>query len=197
MGGRTQVVGIFSAIVIAVILLFFTEPVAYLPSAFDDWTFWQTSATGRVAGIDGDVDMNVFNGDMDALRTFAGTYATCTPGCDGDDLVGADCLRTSCGASGARCADDAGGARCMLGECPPTGSADICVSDTLIAHCEDGAVTSTADCGGYAGLCSVAGREPMSSDTISNSSTRPSSSLIARCAVSIPIMRCCSKRARA
>jgi lysozyme len=26
------------------------------------WTFWQYSATGRVPGIEGDVDRNVFNG---------------------------------------------------------------------------------------------------------------------------------------
>src|SRR5262245_6652206 len=32
-GGRTQAVGIFSAIVIAIVLLFLTEPVSYLPSA--------------------------------------------------------------------------------------------------------------------------------------------------------------------
>ncbi|HEY5935354.1 MAG TPA: GH25 family lysozyme [Kofleriaceae bacterium] len=33
-----------------------------IPSAWKAWQFWQTSATGRVPGIVGDVDMNKFNG---------------------------------------------------------------------------------------------------------------------------------------
>lgn len=36
-----------------------------------EWTFWQTSATGRVAGISGDVDTNLFNGSVDDLRAYA------------------------------------------------------------------------------------------------------------------------------
>jgi lysozyme len=33
-----------------------------IPTAWKGWQFWQTSATGRVPGISGDVDMNKFNG---------------------------------------------------------------------------------------------------------------------------------------
>ena len=36
-----------------------------------DWTFWQFSSTGSVAGISGNVDENRFNGSVDALREFA------------------------------------------------------------------------------------------------------------------------------
>ena len=32
------------------------------------WTFWQYSGTGRIPGIKGDADMNVFNGSPDAFR---------------------------------------------------------------------------------------------------------------------------------
>ncbi len=40
-----------------------------IPSAWPDWTFWQTSATGRVPGIAGDVDMNKFNGTLAQLQS--------------------------------------------------------------------------------------------------------------------------------
>jgi lysozyme len=36
-----------------------------------NWVFWQFSDKGRVKGIEGDVDLNVFNGkikDLDGLR---------------------------------------------------------------------------------------------------------------------------------
>ena len=39
-----------------------------IPATWTDWTFWQTSATGRVPGIAGDVDMNKFNGSLAQLR---------------------------------------------------------------------------------------------------------------------------------
>ena len=35
-----------------------------------DWTFWQYSVWGEVPGIEGPVDLNVFNGDEAAFRTF-------------------------------------------------------------------------------------------------------------------------------
>lgn len=45
-----------------------------LPNGWGFWTFWQYTSTGRVSGISGDVDRNVFNGSMDRLRALA----TCT-----------------------------------------------------------------------------------------------------------------------
>jgi MYXO-CTERM domain-containing protein len=36
-----------------------------------DWTFWQYSSSGSVAGISGNVDVNRFNGSLDELREFA------------------------------------------------------------------------------------------------------------------------------
>ncbi|MFM7645948.1 MAG: glycoside hydrolase family 25 protein [Sphingomonadales bacterium] len=38
------------------------------PSIFRGWTFWQHSDAGRVNGIEGPVDFNVFNGDSSAFR---------------------------------------------------------------------------------------------------------------------------------
>lgn len=42
------------------------------PDPWDDWMMWQYSSTGTVPGIDGPVDLNVFNGDVRALEAFAG-----------------------------------------------------------------------------------------------------------------------------
>ncbi len=34
------------------------------------WTFWQHSQSGRVPGVNGDVDLDYFNGSMDQLKAF-------------------------------------------------------------------------------------------------------------------------------
>lgn len=43
-----------------------------ITDAWSNWGFWQYSATGRVAGIGGDVDLNRFNGDRQALIELGG-----------------------------------------------------------------------------------------------------------------------------
>jgi len=35
-----------------------------------NWVFWQYSNNGRVSGIEGDVDLDVFNGDLSSLRNY-------------------------------------------------------------------------------------------------------------------------------
>jgi GH25 family lysozyme M1 (1,4-beta-N-acetylmuramidase) len=66
-----------------------------LPPPWTDWTFWQTSATGSVPGISGDVDTDVFNGDLAALLALAGVDDTCGDGTCGPaedaDACPADC----------------------------------------------------------------------------------------------------------
>ncbi len=42
-----------------------------LPAGWGGWTFWQWGGTG-IAGIGGNVDHDVFNGDLGALKRFAG-----------------------------------------------------------------------------------------------------------------------------
>jgi lysozyme len=64
-----------------------------LPVPWRSWSFWQTSATGRIAGITGDVDTDVFNGDREALLAFARTTCgdgRCGPGEDAD-VCARDC----------------------------------------------------------------------------------------------------------
>jgi lysozyme len=42
-----------------------------IPDAWNDWYFWQYSSSGCVAGIDGDVDMNIYNGTYEELLNWA------------------------------------------------------------------------------------------------------------------------------
>jgi len=42
-----------------------------IPNGWDHWVFWQTSATGSVGGISGNVDTDVFNGDYTSLVNWA------------------------------------------------------------------------------------------------------------------------------
>lgn len=44
------------------------EPKPYVPRGWDSWLIWQHSETGKVAGIRGDVDLNLFHGDAEALE---------------------------------------------------------------------------------------------------------------------------------
>lgn len=47
----------------------------HMPEPVGGWshlTFWQRSETGRVPGIHGDVDLNIFNGTAEQLRQFVG-----------------------------------------------------------------------------------------------------------------------------
>jgi GH25 family lysozyme M1 (1,4-beta-N-acetylmuramidase) len=46
-----------------------------VPNSWGHFTMWQYSDSGRVSGIAGNVDLDVFNGDMKALRALAGEQA--------------------------------------------------------------------------------------------------------------------------
>jgi GH25 family lysozyme M1 (1,4-beta-N-acetylmuramidase) len=58
-------------------------PSPRIPTApWDTWTFWQTTSSGRVPGIDGNVDLNIFAGDREALLAYAAAatgYAASPP----------------------------------------------------------------------------------------------------------------------
>ncbi len=47
-------------------------PNPLVPSAWSKWTFWQFSQQGKVAGIAGNVDLDVFNGSAYDLDNFCG-----------------------------------------------------------------------------------------------------------------------------
>ena len=50
-----------------------------LPAPWMRWTFWQHTDSGHVNGITGNVDMNKFNGDLNALVAFAGAAVVSNP----------------------------------------------------------------------------------------------------------------------
>jgi hypothetical protein len=134
-----------------------------LSAAWADWSFWQTSSTGRIAGISGNVDTDVFNGGIAALRAFAGT---CMTGCDGDVVVRDDCTRIDCAVDGSTCVDDAAGVRCAVATCPASGVATVCLDDSTLGRCGDGTLTPSV-CPTATPICTTAGRAPMDAICVS------------------------------
>ena len=45
-----------------------------VPGKWPTWSFWQTTSSGRISGISGNVDKDVFNGSMSQLQRFALDY---------------------------------------------------------------------------------------------------------------------------
>jgi lysozyme len=50
----------------------YTQNCPNLPTVWSDWTMWQYTSSGSVAGIAGNVDRNRFNGPIEALHDLAG-----------------------------------------------------------------------------------------------------------------------------
>jgi lysozyme len=48
------------------------KPAPNIPSGFTDYTLWQYSESRTIAGVDGNVDMNRFNGALADLQSLAG-----------------------------------------------------------------------------------------------------------------------------
>ncbi len=85
-----------------------------------------------------------------------GPCGSCKPSCKGSKIVSSDCGEGDCAAYGATCADDAKGVRCVSVFCPALGSKKVCVGQSLIGECKDGAI-ATGDCGAFGAYCSTAG----------------------------------------
>ncbi len=133
-----------------------------ISNLWSTWKLWQYRGGpvsgipgGTCAGISGSVDLDFFNGSLTDLKAFAGQQ-TCTPHCEGDVMVGADCGRGDCGVYGSSCVKDTLGLRCVFSACPATGEKDVCLDDGHLAHCKNGVVSTPADCGAFAGRCSTA-----------------------------------------
>lgn len=58
-----------------------------LPGNWSDWVFWQYSQSGSISGVDGDVDLNRFNGPIAALRDFAQGYLWLAQGNSGPNVA--------------------------------------------------------------------------------------------------------------
>lgn len=46
-----------------------------LPAGWQQWSFWQHSQTGRIQGIQGDVDLNLFRGSLQDLQQMASSLS--------------------------------------------------------------------------------------------------------------------------
>lgn len=71
-------------------------------NGWDNWTFWQYSSTGTVAGISGNIDLDYFNGSSDDLKSFITSPASakainrgCMPLLAGARRYGAPCDRAA------------------------------------------------------------------------------------------------------
>lgn len=49
-----------------------SDPSKYVPTAWSKWTIWQYTSSGSVAGVNGNVDRNYFDGTLRQLKTLAG-----------------------------------------------------------------------------------------------------------------------------
>ena len=71
--------------------------------------------------------------------------------CDGAGGI----TKLGCGAA-TRCVSTPS-AHCVPTGCPASGDVHVCQTDTVVAHCVNGQVTDTGDCGIFAAMCSTAG----------------------------------------
>jgi hypothetical protein len=95
-------------------------------------------------------------------RSFASKYGCirrhnlnegCTPRCEGNIIVGADCGRGDCSVYGAYCHQDPGAApRCIFGLCQPHGENHACLDERTKVDCLDGNFT-LGDCSAYGAYC--------------------------------------------
>jgi GH25 family lysozyme M1 (1,4-beta-N-acetylmuramidase) len=145
-------------------------------------TFWQWSATGRVAGIHGDVDLDRFDGPNLAGGKIASL--TVTPG-DGGAVTGE---RLSCGGGEASClrlanpgakltlrARPAPGAALLRwgGDCAPAGAAPICTVSAIGARTVSAVFGSPAEATTVAGAAVELGAEVAGSTPTSTPSPSP------------------------
>jgi GH25 family lysozyme M1 (1,4-beta-N-acetylmuramidase) len=94
------------------------------PNGWNTWGFWQYSSVGSIPGINANVDKNLFNGDLAALRALA-------DGVTDDNCLGSEAA--ACGAYGCGCVDH----QCNGGFCPGSGCS----------------TQHTANCGAYGSGC--------------------------------------------
>jgi hypothetical protein len=102
-----------------------------LPPAWRTWKAWQWSATGSVPGIAGATDLDVFNGGIKQLASWAGAGPDCVFGdglyCGGNGVVGDPRTLFRC-TSGAASIAKVCAEGCMIA---PAGQDDACAPTTF------------------------------------------------------------------
>ena len=69
----------------------YTSECPLVSSPWTQWTFWQHSGTGSAPGVSGEVDVDVFNGDLAALQAFANSSGVCGDGVCSTSETAASC----------------------------------------------------------------------------------------------------------
>ena len=118
---------------------------APIPLGWDHLTFRQISNEGRVMGIAGNVDLDVFNGTFDDLHALANS-PHCSATCEGTVHIASDCTRTDCAAFSENCVSDELSARCVAPMCPRRGQICLCASERARARCVDGMLSDVQAC---------------------------------------------------
>jgi GH25 family lysozyme M1 (1,4-beta-N-acetylmuramidase) len=102
-----------------------------IPNSWSSWKAWQWSATGHVPGIAGDVDLDVFNGGLAQLASYAEQGTDCSFGdglyCGGNGVKGDPRSLFKCG-GGAKTLSKVCAAGCDV---KPAGSDDACAAATF------------------------------------------------------------------
>jgi MYXO-CTERM domain-containing protein len=126
-----------------------------LPDQWADWAFWQTSESGRVAGVTGAVDTDLFNGNREALLALTAATSEC-----GDGTCGPGESMTTCAADcpdtrppfgswiGGPCRNDAD---CLTNTCLTDGYPDGMCTEACDRFCPDRAGSPVTFCAEVAG----------------------------------------------
>jgi GH25 family lysozyme M1 (1,4-beta-N-acetylmuramidase) len=115
-----------------------------LPDAWSDWKFWQTNV-GTMDGVPGEVDLDVFNGDLDALRAYTGGGGTVGPSCGDGSCNGGE----TCATCEADCGSCTVGPSCGDGSC--NGGETCATCETDCGPCDPGPVPGECAALGPAG----------------------------------------------
>ncbi len=128
-----------------------------MPDGWQTWLFWQYTSKGPVAGVGSkDVDKNVFDGDLAALKAFA-TSGTVPPPQPGTDAGADPCAAASSG-NGAYCGSSLGG------------------DPNALYNCQGGVTATKTSCAngcavmppGQADQCAAAGGDPCANASSGN-----------------------------
>lgn len=139
-----------------------SNPCPWTSDRWANWTFWQYSDSGTVAGIEGAVDLDWFAGTLDDLQRFANSTIapTCEPNCP-------TCVDRCAAADARTCIGDVTFTRCEVG-------ADGCLGWGAPVRCPDATVCEAGDCN--AAPISDAGTTDAAGDAATDTSADASTS---------------------
>ncbi len=136
-----------------------------MPAGWTDWIFWQTSDSGSIKGISGNVDLDLFNGDLNALKVFGIGEQSCEATCQSTDANELEAIgKINQGWIGGSCGSDAdcayAGGFCVPG---PAGYSGMCSQacdkfcpdelGMVVTFCVEGKHVGVSDAGACVAKC--------------------------------------------